>query len=95
MACGVPVICSNSSSLPEVVGEAALLVNPKDGRAWTEAMRSVLEDPCLRKELREKGLVQSTKFSWDRTAKETLAVYRYALGATSTRKSEDHQGTRR
>jgi alpha-1,3-rhamnosyl/mannosyltransferase len=75
MACGVPVVCSNTSSLPEVAGEAAQLVDPLDVEAWAEAIRRLWEDENLRRELREKGLAQAARFSWGRTALETLGVY--------------------
>jgi glycosyltransferase involved in cell wall biosynthesis len=75
MACGAPVICSNVSSLPEVLGEGGLLVEPRDASAWTEAMARVLGDARLCAELRARGLQQAQKFSWERTARETLAVY--------------------
>ena len=76
MACGVPVICGNRSSLPEVAGDAALLVDPTDTDAISAAIRRVLEDGPLRRTLSEKSLAQAANFSWRRTAAETLAVYR-------------------
>jgi glycosyltransferase involved in cell wall biosynthesis len=76
MACGTPVIVSNVSSLPEVVGDAALLVAPDDVEGLTVAMARVLTDANLREELRAKGLKRAQTFSWERAARETLAVYR-------------------
>jgi alpha-1,3-rhamnosyl/mannosyltransferase len=84
MACGTPVICSNTSSLPEVAGvpsagsgqAAALLVDPLDTSALADAIRRVLSDDGLRAELRRRGLAQKAKFSWARTAQATLVVYR-------------------
>jgi len=76
MACGAPVICGNRSSLPEVAGDAALLVDPTDTDAIAAAIRRVLEDDELRRSLSEKSLTQAAAFSWQRTAAETLAVYR-------------------
>lgn len=76
MACGTPVICSRASSLPEVTGHAALLVDPTDVETLAAAMRSVLEDQALRVEMREKGLKQAARFSWEETARQTLRVYR-------------------
>ena len=76
MACGAPVICGNRSSLPEVAGDAALLVDPTDTDALATAIRRVLEDEALRRSLGEKSLAQAATFSWQRTAAETLAVYR-------------------
>ncbi|MGC8781880.1 MAG: glycosyltransferase family 4 protein [Anaerolineae bacterium] len=107
MACGTPVVCSNTSSLPEITspsgpgplsaprsaplapqlwGErgaergravgAALLVDPLDVDALADALRRVLADPDLAAELRARGLAQAARFSWERAAQETLAVYR-------------------
>jgi len=76
MACGTPVICANTSSLPEVVGDAAITVNPHDVEAWAEALRTVLTDPAHQLEMRERGIAQARKFSWRRAAQETLVVYR-------------------
>ncbi len=75
MACGIPVIVSNVSSLPEVVGDAGWLVDPKDTEAWTVAMQRVLTDDDLYREMRSKGLRRARTFSWERAAKETLEVY--------------------
>jgi len=74
MACGVPVICSDSSSLPEVAGEAALLTDPLDGEAWVEALRRVVADQDLRRTLARRGFEQAQHFSWRQAAKETLQV---------------------
>ncbi len=76
MACGCPVISSNAASLPEVAGDAAILVEPKDTQGFTDAMARVLTDADLRRDLREKGLTQAARFTWDRTAREMVAVYR-------------------
>jgi glycosyltransferase involved in cell wall biosynthesis len=76
MACGAPVVCSSASSLPEVVGDAARLVDPLDVDALTEAMHSLLADPSLREEMRWKGWDRSRDFSWERNAEATMAVYR-------------------
>jgi alpha-1,3-rhamnosyl/mannosyltransferase len=78
MACGVPVIASNVSSLPEVVGDAGLLVDPMDERAIAEAMRTLLEDRERAAALVRAGLERARGFSWRRCAEETLAVYRQA-----------------
>jgi glycosyltransferase involved in cell wall biosynthesis len=79
MACGTPVVTSNVSSLPEVVGDAAITVTPYDVEALAEAMRRVLTDADLRAELREKGLARAKQFTWERCAQETLAVYEQVL----------------
>jgi len=75
MACGVPVITSYSSSLPEVVGEAAILVNPYDERAIEAALQRAVWDAELRRELSERGLRRAQQFSWKRTAELTLRAY--------------------
>ncbi len=76
MACGTPTIVANVSSLPEVVGDAALLVDPQDECGWTVAIWRGLTDEGLRAELREKGLKRARLFSWKKAAQETLALYR-------------------
>jgi len=80
MACGTPVVCANTSSLPEVAGDAALLVDPLDTGALAGAIGRVLGDGSLRASLAAKGLEQVKKFSWQRAAKETLEVLE-AVGA--------------
>jgi len=80
MACGAPVISSNASSLPEVVGGAGDLVDPDDPAAWADAIRAGLTDSARRAAMRERGFAQSKKFSWDRAADETLAVYESVMG---------------
>jgi alpha-1,3-rhamnosyl/mannosyltransferase len=76
MACGVPVVCSNVSSLPEVAGAAALLVDPLDVDGLAAAIGRVLADGNLRAELRQKGVAQAARFTWEETARRTLAIYR-------------------
>ncbi|MCS6889901.1 MAG: glycosyltransferase family 4 protein, partial [Chloroflexus sp.] len=75
MACGTPVITSNTSSLPEVVGDAGLMVSPSDTAALAEAIRRLLTDAELRAELRQRGLARARRFSWAETAAKTLAAY--------------------
>jgi glycosyltransferase involved in cell wall biosynthesis len=70
------VIVSNVSSLPEVVGDAGLLIDPNDVEAWTVALHRVLTDDSLYAEMSAKGLQRSQSFSWERAARETLAVYK-------------------
>jgi glycosyltransferase involved in cell wall biosynthesis len=72
---GVPVVASNSSSLPEVAGDAALLVDPEDDGALTDALRRVLTDLSLREDLARRGPAQAARFSWQATARATLAAY--------------------
>ena len=79
MACGTPVVASNTSSLPEVLGDAALLVPPADAQAIAEAMAAVLTTPSLAADLSERGLARSRQFSWEATARQTLEVYETVL----------------
>jgi glycosyltransferase involved in cell wall biosynthesis len=79
MACGTPVACANASSLPEVVGEAALLFDPHRVESIASTLTRILQDAALRDELRAKGLAQAQHFSWERTARETLQVYHSAV----------------
>lgn len=79
MACGCPVITSNVSSLPEVVGDAALKVNPYNVDEIAEAMKKVLSDKRLNHEMTKKGLKQCRKFSWDKCAEETVKIYNEAM----------------
>jgi alpha-1,3-rhamnosyl/mannosyltransferase len=76
MACGAPVVCSNVSSLPEVAGDAALLVDPLDMDALAAAIVRVLGDEALRSEMRQRGLQQAGRFTWAQTAQQTLEIYR-------------------
>jgi len=76
MACGTPVIASNQGSLPEVVGEAGLLVEPTEVEQIAAAAERLLTDARLCADLRKKGLERARTFTWERTARETLAVYR-------------------
>jgi len=75
MACGVPVITSNSSSLPEIVGDAGIMINPYKYEELSEAITRVLSDEELRKKMKEKSLKRSKKFSWEQTAQQTLEIY--------------------
>jgi len=76
MACGTPVITSNTSSMPEVAGEAALLINPLDEGELTAGLEKILGSKPLREEMRRQGFIQGKKFSWERCAAETLKVYK-------------------
>lgn len=75
MQCGTPVITSNVSSLPEVAGDAAILVDPKSTDAIAAAMRCVLDNESVRLEMRERGFKQAARFSWRRCAELTMEVY--------------------
>ncbi len=76
MACGVPVIASNVSSIPEVVGDAGLLFDPYAPDQLADCIFQVLEDPLLRKKLISNGLKRKEAFSWQKTAEETLNIYK-------------------
>ncbi|MBD1935687.1 MULTISPECIES: glycosyltransferase family 4 protein [Cyanophyceae] len=76
MTLGTPVITSNTSSLPEVVGDAALLVDPNDAMGLAEAILQVISDSQFRQELIKKGKERAKMFSWERTARETLKAYK-------------------
>ena len=78
MACGCPVVASDRASLPEVIGEAGLLVPALDVEALAEAMLKVLSDAALRAQLVDRGLARAGRFSWRRAASESLAIYRRA-----------------
>ncbi len=80
LACGTPVVVSNTASLPEVVGDAGQLVDPNDVEAWSVALWRILSDATLRTEMCEKGRKRVAAFSWERAARETLNVYRKAAG---------------
>jgi len=80
MACGTPVITSNRASLPEVAGDAALLVDPTRPEALAAAMTSIMNDAELRQALRAKGLARARTFTWDAVAQQTLAIYRTVVG---------------
>lgn len=75
MASGTPVVCANTSSLPEVAGEAAVMVDPHEVPALAAALRTVLADSTLRGELIRKGLARIREFTWEQTARWTLQVY--------------------
>ncbi len=83
MVCGLPVICSNTSSLPEVVGDAALLINPDDITEISEKMYVLLTDEKLKQQLIEKGFQQIKRFSWKITAIEMVKVYDEMLVPTN------------
>lgn len=87
MACGAPVLASNTTSLPEAVGEAGLMVNPRDVAEMARMLRRMLVDVDLRAHLRQRGLAHAATFTWRRAAEQVLAVYRDVAagkGASST-----------
>ncbi|MEP6021392.1 MAG: glycosyltransferase family 1 protein [Paracoccaceae bacterium] len=85
MSQGVPVICSDRHSLPEVVGDAGLCVDTTDVGALTSTMLGLAENSNLRKDLQERGLLRARRFTWDRTAVETIGVYDKALAEIARR----------
>lgn len=76
MSCGVPVVCSNSSSMPEVGGDAAYYVNPDSIEDIAKGILTVINDSKLQRQMIQRGLTRAKNFSWEKTAKETLDVYR-------------------
>ena len=84
MKCGAPVIVGNKTSLPEVVGDAALMIDPFDVDAMAVAIKRVITDSDLRSQLRVKGLERAKQFDWKETAKQTLAVYERAFASKRT-----------
>jgi glycosyltransferase involved in cell wall biosynthesis len=82
MACGTPTIALRASSVPEVVGDGAILMDRLDVGAWAGAVRTVLQDPDLRADLARRGLERAAGFSWTRCARQTVDVYR-RLGSTA------------
>ena len=85
MACGTPVVSSNRTSLPEVLGDAALFVDPENTAELAGAIARALDDKALRDTLRPKGLEHAKNFTWERAARETLDVYRSAIEARRQR----------
>ena len=84
MACGTPVIASTAASIPEVVGEAGILVDPGDVRGWYEAAVDILTSAHRAAALRESGLVRAAAFTWQRTARQTREVYRELARQSAT-----------
>jgi glycosyltransferase involved in cell wall biosynthesis len=80
LACGVPVITSNISSMPEVAGQAAILVDPHDSDELAKAMVRILTDPAKSEELARTGRQRASLFTWERTAQQTVDVYRRVAG---------------
>ena len=81
MGCGAPVVASNRSSVPEVVGDAGVLVDPEDPRAMADAVLRLRREPGLRDELVRRGRIRATRFPWERTARDTVDVLCRVAGA--------------
>ncbi|MCC6188354.1 MAG: glycosyltransferase, partial [Anaerolineales bacterium] len=79
MGCGTPVVIANRASLPEIAGDAAVTVEPGDPEALAAALARVLGDSALRARLIRHGLARARSFTWQRTARETLALYQAVL----------------
>jgi glycosyltransferase involved in cell wall biosynthesis len=75
MACGTPVITSNTSSMPEIAGDAALFFNPDNGQELFNAIMLLIHDEGLRHEMSWKGIIQAAQYSWEKTARKTLKIY--------------------
>jgi glycosyltransferase involved in cell wall biosynthesis len=81
MACGTPVVAGNTSSLPEVVGDAAVLIDPYDEQKIANALLRIVNDELLRLKLRKQGIEQVKKFTWRAAAEKTLQLYRESFAA--------------
>jgi glycosyltransferase involved in cell wall biosynthesis len=92
MGCGTPVLCSDASSLPEVAGDGGILLPAGDPAAWAEAIARLTESPELRRELREKGFRNASRFRWEETARRTWEVYRETLTHRSHGSAERNPG---
>ena len=79
LACGVPVVGSNTSSVPEIVGDAGILVDPNDARAMAGALIAVCTDDALHDDLSERALQQAQKFSWEKCVRETVEAYEHVV----------------
>lgn len=79
MGCGTPAVAADRASLPEVVGDAGLLIDPDDPASIAGALLRVLTDSALAADLRQRGLTRAAQFTWDRTARQTLHIYRTVL----------------
>ena len=88
LACGVPVVGSNASSVPEIVGDAGFLVDPKDARAMAGALIAVCTDERLHDELSERALQQAERFSWEKCTRETVAAYEKVMSPTGMLRDE-------
>jgi glycosyltransferase involved in cell wall biosynthesis len=80
MAVGTPVIASRAASMPEVLGDAGILLDPLDAEAWAAAIVKVANDEHARDRMRQAGRARAAGFTWERTAQRTLRVYRQVLG---------------
>ena len=79
MSCGTPVVASKVYSIPEVVGNSAILCNPNDVQSFTSAIEKVMEEEWLREKMKKDGLENSKRFSWKKCATETIKIYKNVL----------------
>jgi glycosyltransferase involved in cell wall biosynthesis len=86
MACGTPVIASRAASIPELTGDAAILLDPDDDRSWTDAVIRIVTDEELRREMGQRGAMRARLFTWARTARGTMDVYRTCLAEAAERR---------
>jgi glycosyltransferase involved in cell wall biosynthesis len=86
MACGTPVVTSNVASLPELAGAAAFQIQPDDSRQLGAAIIALCVQEDLHEEMRKKGLIQASQFTWEKTARQTLIAYQHVLALTSNRR---------
>jgi len=85
MASGAPVIASRAASIPELTGDAAILLDPDDAPGWTEAVIRVTQDEEFRRELCARGRARAALFTWARTARATMDVYQTCLAQSAKR----------
>jgi glycosyltransferase involved in cell wall biosynthesis len=85
MACGTPVIASRAASIPELTGDAAILLDPDDDKGWTDAVIRIVTDEELRRELATRGVARAGHFTWARTARATMNVYQTCLADAKRR----------
>ena len=90
LSCAVPTVTSNTSSLPEVAGDAALLVDPLNVAQIARALERLLSEPVLREQLKEASLAQAARFTWQRTADSTLQTYRDVLASSHSSTAPGH-----
>ncbi|MCL4519598.1 MAG: glycosyltransferase family 4 protein, partial [Thaumarchaeota archaeon] len=88
MASGTPVVCAKKASLPEMVGEGGILLDPTDIKGFADAIASILTDETLKADLSRRGLQRAKRFTWERCAEEMLAVYE-SLHSENKRRRED------
>jgi glycosyltransferase involved in cell wall biosynthesis len=94
MACGTPVVVSDRSAMPEVVGDSGLLVDPEDTRAWTTALDRLLRNPALAAELAQRGVLRARHFTWERSARATAEVIKRSMSGQQSDSDRRKRGGR-